>query len=269
MEGGVTVFTGRSGQGKSTLGGLLLLNAIEQGHTVCAYSGELRKEKFQEWIHLQAAGSEYITLKFDPVRKKQIPVVPYPVQQRITEYYRGKFLLYDNMELFEKDQAESILDVFTMAVRRYGCKLFLLDNLMTSLSDSEEETRAQGRFVSALKKFANRFAVHVMIVAHPRKKKAGEQLGKEDVSGNSSIVNLADSAIVVERPDLRIIKNREGGVQKLIACCYCGDSRRIYQADKGDGNYFSWNREGIEPPRIRADSLLEYGIQLAESIDPF
>lgn len=220
-------------------------------------------------MNLQAAGSDYITLKYDPVRKKKIPVVPYQVQQRLTEYYRGKFLLYDNGEIFEKDQSESILDVFTMAVRRYGCRLFLVDNLMTSLSDSAEETKAQGRFVGALKKFANRFAVHVIIVAHPRKTKPGDKLGKDDVSGNSSIVNLADSAIVVERPDLRIIKNREGGVQKLITCCYCGDSRRIYQADKGDMNYFSWNREGVPKPEVRADSLPEYGIQLSENADPF
>ena len=40
--------------------GQFLLAAIEQGYSVCAYSGELTKEKFQEWINLQAAGSEYI-----------------------------------------------------------------------------------------------------------------------------------------------------------------------------------------------------------------
>ena len=40
-EGAVTVFTGRPGNGKSTVAGLLLLNAIEAGQSVCAYSGEL------------------------------------------------------------------------------------------------------------------------------------------------------------------------------------------------------------------------------------
>ena len=88
-----------------------------------------------------------------------------------------------------------------------------------------------------------------------RKTKAGEQLRKDDVGGNSAIVNLADSAIVVERPNLRIIKNREGGVQKLIECCYCADSRHIYQADRGDLNWFSWNKEGIRifEGSLRAD----------------
>lgn len=267
-EGGITILTGKAGDGKSTLTGLLLLNGIEQGYNVCAYSGELTKEKFQEWINLQCAGSDYIGLKYDPVREEQVPFIAWPVQQRLLDYYRGHFFLFDNNEIFEHNQAQSILDVFTMAHRRYGCKLFLVDNMMTSLSDSEEETKAQGRFVNALKKFATRYAVHVLIVAHPRKTKAGEQLRKDDVGGNSAIVNLSDSAIVVERPNLRIIKNREGGVQKLIECCYCGDSRRIYQADKGDLNHFSWNREGLAFPDIRADSLPQYGIMLGE-VAPF
>ena len=39
-EGAITVFTGKPGNGKSTLTGQLLLAAIEQGYSVCAYSGE-------------------------------------------------------------------------------------------------------------------------------------------------------------------------------------------------------------------------------------
>ncbi len=197
LEGGITILTGKTGFGKSTLNGLLMLNAIEQGFSVCAYSGELRKEKFQEWIHLQAAGSDYITTKFDSVRSKEVPFVPYPVQERIRDYYRGKFYLFDNNEMFEENQAKSILNVFTMAARRYGCKLYLVDNMMTSLSDADEEMRAQSVFVNALKRFAVRYGVHVLVVAHPRKTRMGEQLRNDDVSGSSSIVNLADNAIVV------------------------------------------------------------------------
>ena len=147
-EGAMTVFTGKPGQGKSTLAGQLLLAAIEQGYSVCAYSGELTRERFQEWINLQAAGSEYIGLKYDAVRDRQIPCVSYPVQERLMDYYRDRFYLFDNNEVFEANQSESILKVFTMAVRRYGCKLFLADNLMTALSDSDEETKAQSRFAN-------------------------------------------------------------------------------------------------------------------------
>ena len=108
-EGAMTVFTGKPGNGKSTLAGQLLLNAIEQGHSVCAYSGELTKEKFQEWINLQAAGSEYIGLKYDPVRDIRVPCIPYAVQERLLDYYRDRFYLFDNQEIFEANQSESIL----------------------------------------------------------------------------------------------------------------------------------------------------------------
>lgn len=270
VEGGITVFTGRPGFGKSTLTGLLLLNAIEQGYNVCAYSGELRKERFQSWINMQCAGSDYIGLKNDPVKGKAVPCLSYQVQQRIMDWYRGKFFLFDNNEVFDKNQAESIMEVFTMAVRRHGCKLFLVDNLMTALADTEEETKAQGKFANTLKNFANRYGVHVIIVAHPRKTKAGESIRGDDIGGNSATIRLADNAIVVEKPDLRIIKSRDEGREDVIECCYCPDSRRIYQASIGDRNRFSWDATGLKPlaPHERADSLPDYQVRLAERM-PF
>lgn len=262
-EGAVTVFTGRAGDGKSTVGGILLLAAIEQGYKVCAYSGEQTKEEFQEWVHYQAAGSDYITLKYDVVKDKEVPFVQSNVQKRIMQWYDGNFFIFDNNEIFEANQSEAILQVFSTAASRYGCKLFLVDNLMTALSDSEEETKAQGRFVAALKRFAIRYRAHIVIVAHARKTKTGEAIGKDDVSGNSAIIKLAHSGVVVERPNLRIIKARDAGQTRIIQCCYCPDSRRIYQADVGDKNFFGWNREGIAPMNPRADSLQEYQVYTA------
>lgn len=263
-EGTITVFTGKPGSGKTTASGLFLLNAIEQGDNVCAYSGELTKEKFQEWICLQAAGSDWITLKYDPVKGKKVPIVPPDVQSRILDWLRGHFFIYDNQEIFDSNQSDAILKVFTIAARRYGAKLFLLDNVMTALSDSDEETAAQGRFCNALKRFALRYGAHVIIVAHPRKTKYGEQIRQDDVGGNSAIVRLANSAVVVEKPNLRVIKARDAGLTRLIECVYCGDSRRVYQADKGDLNKFSWNKENLIPPLVRADSMPEYGTFMAQ-----
>lgn len=139
---------------------------------------------------------------------------------------------------------------------------------MTSLSDSDEETKAQGRFVNALKRFALRYNVHVLIVAHPRKTKAGEKMGQDDISGNSATVKLAHSAISVEKPDIRVIKARDAGITPLIECCYCADSRRIYEADKGDCNNFSWSKEDVHLPTLRADSLPEYGVFMSQK-EPF
>lgn len=265
VEGGISVLTGPAGNGKSTFASQILLAAVEQGYTVCAYSGELNKENFQTWCNLQAAGSEYIGLKWDPIRNKMVPFVPLDVQHRIMQWYGPKFYLYNNEEVFvDVKQADAIVNVFTMCARKNGAKLFLCDNLLTTTADSDDEWRAQAVFVNSMKKFAVHYQAHVIIVAHPKKQKQGESIDKASVSGSSAIVNLADNAIVVQRPDLRIIKNRTTGIQKEVACAFCGDSRRIYQADVGDKLLFSWDRTGLKHPDPRADSIPEYGIQLSQ-----
>ena len=264
-EGGVTVLTGASGNGKSTLSGQLILNAIEQGYNCCAYSGELSARKFQEWFHLQAAGSDWITLKEDKVRGKPVPYVPPEVAQRIIQWYEPHMYMYNNDEVFiDVKQADAIVNVFTIAARKNDCRLFLVDNLMTTTADSDEEYRSQAQFVNAMKQFAKRYQSHVLIVAHARKTQAGAHIQKSDVSGSSAIINLADTAIVSERPDLRIIKNRSDGQERTIVCAYCGDSRRIYQADAGDKCRFSWDKKGLKKPDVLANSMPEYGIQLSQ-----
>lgn len=137
---------------------------------------------------------------------------------------------------------------------------------MTALADTDDELIAQKKFVGAMKKFARKYGVHVIVTAHPRKNKAGAHLEGEDVGGNSAINNLADFTVAMERPNIRIIKNRVTGWLGLIDCVYLPDSRRIYQADAGDRNRFSWNREGISPPSQTANSLPEFQEQLSETL---
>lgn len=265
-EGAVTVFTGKPGDGKSTVAGLLLLNAIQAGYNACAYSGELSAGEFQQWINLQAAGSEYITLKYDPIQDCNIPVVPDDVAEAIKQWYAGKFFLFDNQQIFENNQSESILDVFTTAVRKYGCKLFLIDNLMMVTSDTDDETRAQGKFMNMVKRFANKYQVHVIVVAHPRKAQYGRtRISQDDIGGNSATIRLAHNGIVVKRPNLEIIKARDTGRQQIIECCYCPDSHRIYQKDKGDLNYFGWDRTNVKKPKILACNDPAYEVQVGEA----
>lgn len=268
-EGCVTLFTGKSGNGKSTLSGQLLLNAIEQGMTCMAYSGELSAGLFQEWLLLQAAGSDYISLRWDPIRGRNIPYVPQDVQRRILDWMGDKMLLYDNNEQFvDLKQTDAIISVFTQAARKYNAKLFLIDNMMTSVADSDDEWRAQAMFINAIKRFATHYQAHVMLVAHPRKTKVGVEITQDDISGTSAMMNLCDNAIVIKRPDLSVLKNRLDGKQISIQCCYCPDSRRIYQIDKGDLNKFSWDKKGLTPPEKRACDLPEYAPQLSQQ-QPF
>ena len=263
MEGNLIIVSGESGGGKSTFSGELLLSAIEAGHKVCAYSGELSKMKFLQWLIFQAAGSDYVTLKFDHFMNKNVPYVPVDVQLRIREWLRGKAFLYDNKEIFEKSQVESIIDMFTFAARAHECDVFLLDNMMSSLCEEEEELKAQTKFINALKKFAEKFSVTVLCVSHPRKMKAGVEMGKFDVAGSANIVNLSDATIVIQRPDIKVLKSREFGTELTIPCVFLPDCRRIYQADVGDLLNCSWDKSGLQKPSTRANSLVEYMPQLS------
>lgn len=268
MEGGVTILSGMSGGGKSTLANQFILSAIESGHYVCAYSGELTKEKFLNWISMSACGSEFMGLKYDKFLQKNVPYVPPEVQQRIQAYLKSKLFLYDNKEVFTKSQADSILDMFTLAARRNNCSLFVVDNMMSSLCEEEEELRAQTKFINALKRFAEKFRVHVICISHPRKLKAGMPIGRWDIAGSANIVNLADSVIVVERPDITIIKSRDSGTEMKIECVYLPCCRRIYEAAVGDLGNYSWDKTGLTPPAKRACDLPEYAPQLSQQ-QPF
>ncbi|MFQ7450521.1 MAG: hypothetical protein ACLRNQ_02725 [Flavonifractor plautii] len=60
--------------------------------------------------------------------------IPHPTpfaQQMIDEWWRGRFLLYDIGTSTYHDAA-NILRVFRYAHRRYGAKVYLVDNLMTA-----------------------------------------------------------------------------------------------------------------------------------------
>lgn len=262
-EGSVTIFTGKAGAGKSTLTGQLLLNAIQQGYNVCAYSGELKKGNFAEWIMSQAAGSNYITLKNDRVRGGAYPVVPYEVQDRIREWYRGHFFLFDEDTVYpDETEEDAIFRIFTATARRYGCKCFLIDNVLTAIADQDEdENKAQAKFIVSLKRFVKRYSAIVLLVAHARKTKPGEKLQQDDISGNSAIIKLADIGLSVEPGHLSIIKNRGEGILKTIDFCYCPDSRRLYQADDKDRFQYGWDRNGIQPPGRRACDLPDWQVQ--------
>ena len=54
--GMLVIWTGYNGSGKSTILSNIILNGIENGHRAFAYSGELPKEDFKEWMDLRLSG---------------------------------------------------------------------------------------------------------------------------------------------------------------------------------------------------------------------
>ena len=249
----------KRGEGKSTLLGQLMLEAVDAGEKVCAYSGELRADRFQYWINLQAAGKNHISTYFDSDKGKDVYYIPKETLELIKEWYRGKFWIYDNT-IADSTEETSILQVFEYAAKRYDCRVFLIDNLMSARYNTDSEAnyyRAQSNFVGKLVEFANKYNVHVHLVCHPRKTNAS--LDNDDVSGTADITNRAANVFSLEKLKeedqvkhgcdiaLKILKNRWEGATGLIGLNYCQISRRLYVPSIGNNRVYGWEKS--EPTR--------------------
>ena len=227
-------------------------------------SGELSANRFLDWIMLPATESKYVTYVTDPRSGKNICKVPNEIQERIKDWIAGKLYLFDNGYVFEEDPATAVIRCFEMCARRYGCQLFLIDNLMSLLTTSDEENKAQAKFMAKIKAFAAKYKVHVLVVAHPRKEKADATFSADTVSGSSVITNIADNVFAIEKPNIRVVKNRSYGETGYILCDYDPVNRRIYQKNLGDKIRYSWDHNGIKEPENQAMTLPEFQIQPGE-----
>lgn len=251
FAGELSVWTGKRGIGKSTLLSQLLLNAIDQGHKVCAYSGELDKAQFREWAYLQAAGPEHIGYRSDPLTGKRLPTVNPAVDKLISEWLQGRFLLFD-LERNTRHDPESILSQFAYAKMRYGADVFLVDNIMAVDFDYKRDSdfnRVQSRFTQALAAFSKRQHVHTHLVVHPRKSSSGEAktFTADDVHGSGDITNRADNVFYLttrleadaegkpaRKPKLVTLKNRDFGSRIDQNLDFDKKSRRFFSASTGD-----------------------------------
>lgn len=259
IMGDVSIWTGKRGEGKSTLLSQVLLESIETGRKVCAYSGELSADRFQYWTDLQAAGS-LVKQYHDEERGFDVQYVDPCFLHSIHEWYRGKYYLYDNT-IIDGSEYKSILNVFEAAARRYGCTVFMVDNLMTcefKTLDDDNYYRAQSIFVGRLVEFARRFYVHVHLVAHPRKVKPGGGIENDDVAGASEITNRAANVFSVERVTdkakgfdsmLTVLKNRwEGRAGLKIGMNFDQTCKRFYPPSSTNNRSYGWEFEDHELP---------------------
>ena len=205
--GQTVIVTGKRGDGKSTFTSQILVNALDQGIRVLAYSGELPDYFFKRWMDFQAAGKHNVI-----DRAAENGNISYFVTNekisKIEEWYRERVYLYDNQSTSD-DELEDLLQTIEKAVQQYGIQLVLLDNLMTALDVgmSVDLYRAQSKFVDKLVKMAKRLQVAVVLVVHPRKNRFGND-DTDEVSGSADITNKVDIVMTYKR-NLASFENAE------------------------------------------------------------
>ena len=256
--GSLSVITGRSGEGKSTiLNQFFIGEGIRQGYKVFLFSGELTESNAKGWL-LDTLANKGDLLEFTNRRGLKYKKISSSATSRMDDFLEDKFYLYTD----EDYSVDAIINKMEIMAKRYGVKVFAIDNLMVTEDDEKDELKNQTNIVKKFKSFAKKYNAIVHLVAHPRKTQDGQALKKGDVSGSANITNLADYVIIVERikdEDNPILdshtlftldKDRYMGARLGIELLFDKDRRRFYckggNGEELEVDFFMQNFEQID-----------------------
>ena len=197
--GCITIWTGLTNSGKTTLMTMLTKQTIEQKEKVLYFNGEQTKDDFKNNLYKQSVNKDYISAK----RYKQTGIVDYFVDnakaQELEDIYGENLFLYNNNM---KRTIDFLLEAMNEVRTKYGVKVFILDNFMQIDTTSSDEYREQKDIMEKLRTFAVNNNVHIHLVAHPRKiDKLQTRITIYDVLGSSNLVNKAYNVISIIRTD--------------------------------------------------------------------
>ena len=202
--GRLVIITGETGKGKSTLATQFVVRAADQGYKAFIYSGELGNWEVVRFIDRQVAGADCLQkmeteLGFCRYEVKE------PYRQAVRDWDKNKIFLYSNAIIEGKEDEETaITRTMQNAIRQYGCRVLLIDNLMSAMVDNValDLYRQQTKFIGMLHNIANSMKVLIILVAHLRKSQGGNA-GNNDIAGSSNIANLADITLNYSDPEPR------------------------------------------------------------------
>lgn len=199
--GSLVVLTGRPGEGKSTiLNQICIGQSIKDNKKTFLFSGELMEETVKGWLLHTLANKENLTIKKNKYGD-EYSYLDIEQESKIEKIIDEKISIHTD----ENYMINSIIEKMERLAKRYGVKIFAIDNLMVVEEEDKDEYRTQTSIVKKLKSFAKKYKAIVYLVAHPRKGNSEEDLSNEDVSGSGNIINLGDYIMSVRR-----VKNEDG-----------------------------------------------------------
>lgn len=195
--GTFNIVTGVNGAGKSSFLSQLVCQCMEQGRDAWLYSKELPNYMSKNWINYILAGARNVE-SFTTIKGAVYYKVKQEAKDAIDEFYKGRLYIYkdgfaNTVEAIEQSMEDS--------ARKFGCKLFIIDNL-TAINlgaGGDDKWEKQVDLVNYLIDFAKKYNVVCILVIHPKKIETMRRLQKFDVAGFGSIVDLAHRLISLYR----------------------------------------------------------------------
>ena len=195
----ISVWSGTNGSGKSSILNQVCINAAQRGFNSVIYSAELDDSRLKQWIQLQAAGRQFVK----PSQWENYFYVPDRIGSMIDKWLSDKIFVYNNEY---GSNLMQLIDDLKEHVSRKKTDIVVIDNIMTLDIDdiATDKLDQQKKAMKLLVEFSIANNIHIHIVAHPRKSMAF--LRKEDISGSSTLTDLAYNVLIVHRVTQDFIK---------------------------------------------------------------
>ena len=266
--GDLTIISGLSGAGKTSLIDFILLNAAQRNYKSVVWSGEMQDFRFQAWLDQMAAGPGFVVQK--PGYDNWWYVKP-EIAKEINAWLGDRITLFNNA--YGNKFSQLFADIKEQ-VERTGAKLVICDNLMAMNLDaySGEKNDRQSEFVTDLKNFAKEKDIHIILVCHPRKEQGFQFLRKESIAGTADLTNTADNVFIIHRVGrdfeargkaffddstlaqmrgygnvVEVCKHRTTGLTDFLVGLYFDIPSRRFKNEMAENIIYGWRKDELPP----------------------
>lgn len=197
--GCITIWTGLTNSGKTTMLTMIAKQSIEQGERIFFFNGEQTKDDFKNNMYKQSVSKkDIISKQFKNSCVFEKFVTPNKVQELERKYSQMIFIYNNEMPR----DINTLLYAMEEVRRTDKIRVFFLDNFMQIDIGSDNVYQEQSNIMEKLRTFAVNKNVHIHLVAHPRKTERFQtRLNLFDIAGSSNIINKAYNIISVMRTD--------------------------------------------------------------------
>ncbi|GAM20688.1 hypothetical protein SAMD00019534_038630 [Acytostelium subglobosum LB1] len=221
-KGELTIFSGPTGIGKTTLLSQLSLDFSTQGTRTLWGSFEIKVARLAKKMMGQYTGVN--------------------LEDKVEEYNRMadefETLPMYFLRFYGSTHIDKVLDAMEYAVYVHDVEHIVLDNLQFMLSGQSkgvERFENMDESIEKLRHFATQKNVHITVVIHPRKQDIGIPLNINDIFGTAKATQEADNVIIMQNGKnfryIDIKKNRFSGHCGIIPLSFDPDTCRFSELD--------------------------------------
>eukprot|EP00916_Digyalum_oweni_P026416 GHVL01043404.1.p1 GENE.GHVL01043404.1~~GHVL01043404.1.p1 ORF type:complete len:1456 (+),score=379.99 GHVL01043404.1:481-4368(+) len=221
-QGELSVWTGGTGIGKTTILSQLSLDYASQGVNTLWGSFEIPNLRLIQTMLCQFSGCDL------------------EEKNHFFEIIADRFekLPIHFMKFYGSTCVDEVLDAMAYAYYVLDVRHVVIDNLQFMLSGQRrgvETWDLQNEAIDKFRRFATNNNVHISLVVHPRKEAEGQSLGLSSVFGSVKSTQEADNVCIVQKSDalscIEIKKNRFSGDCGKLFYVFDKKSKNIIQVE--------------------------------------